>query len=478
MKTIVDKTGIRNTTLLNHSDFTNCRKTFLLISFILTCATGDVMVEQEEIMAREGSSVTLKCIVTSDNTPTVSWFFNDNRIFHNQKVVEEDKIVLKYTFSNTTGLNSTRTYRYNLQIRNVLPTDDGVYTCRVIIAEKTITRHIKLEVKYLNENPFVSCQFSTSNTSIQHGSSHQTEKTRYQTQLITGISCTANIGKNIIVNITIMKSAHYKNDLIPVYFAITMQSDSVNGVNIIYPVNVTGLDGWQFWCVAHQSMILQPLNSSTPLLMKPRVKITKLNIDSEEQFKCEVESYPDASFRWIICEKETENVEVEECKVLNSTSSDVTLMDIGAVDDALILICEAQNAVGTGHGNLSITRHTGPPNLPITRQTEPTGTMITPTKNEVRGGLFKWFIGGAMLLIFCIVVLLLLIGQCLYKRFCKTAPADIPDDQYTSLKFDTNQRQHDYQELGKLFTTPLTNNCEVQYINIPSVNLKDDPTHT
>ncbi|XP_033114539.1 uncharacterized protein LOC117115016 [Anneissia japonica] len=385
--------------------------TIFLIGFILTFVKGNVTVEQQQIMADEGSSVTLKCIVTSNDKQTLSWIFNDNIINTNRKVLEEDQIVTKYTLSNTTVLILGRkTTTYNLKIRNVLSTDDGVYTCRVIFVENATKSVIILAVKYLNENPFVNCQLLfTSNTSTQYGSNHQMEKTRGQTQQL-NISCRAHIGKNIFLNITIMKSVHHNNDLIPVYFVTEEQFDAVDGVNVNYLVNVTDdLDGWQFWCVVHQSKMLQPVNCSTPLLMKPRVKIVKL-IDSE-QFRCEVESYPDASFfQWIICEKEIENVTVEECRVLNSTSRNVTLMNIGGKADELVLKCETQNAVGTGRGNLNITTHTKPTDMLINGNTEPTDmpttrhTATTRNKMRVDSHLEIWSIAGGLILLFCLAL--------------------------------------------------------------------------
>ncbi|XP_033114708.1 uncharacterized protein LOC117115126 [Anneissia japonica] len=384
----------------------------------------------------------------------------------NQKVVGEDQIVTKYTLSNTT-IRTTRTY--NLQIRNVLSTDDGVYTCHVIFARNNIKRNIELAVRYLNENPFVVCQLlSTFNTSTQHRSNYEMGKPEDQTHRVS-INCRADIGKNIFINITIMKSVHDKH-LIPVYFATKEQSDVINGVDIDYPVDVTGLDGWKFWCVAQQSMMLRPVNSSTAILKKPRVKIVPLKMDSN-QYRCEVESYPDVTFfRWIICEKEIGNTAVEECKVLNSTRSYVTLMDIADVDDVLILICQSQNAVGTGCGNRTITSHIEPTDMSISRQTE--SKDIKSGKKMARdSNLVKWCIGGTVLLIFFLSVLILIY---FYKRFCNTVPADVTDDQYTNLQFDTNQRQNDYQELGKQFTTSPINNCEAQYIEIPSVNLKGE----
>ncbi|XP_033117422.1 uncharacterized protein LOC117117275 [Anneissia japonica] len=397
-----------------HMGFVNCRKRVLLISFILTCVTGDVTVEQQQIKASEGSSATLKCFVCSDHEPSLSWFYNNNKINTKQVVVEEGKVVHKYILSNTTNQNSKPTRSYNLQIRNVLSTDDGVYTCLVIVAGNTIKGNITLAVKYLNEKPFVNCQLLLSTPSrpslTEHGNNHEIGKTRDQTQTL--ISVKANIGKNILVNITIMKSAHHKHE-IDVHFATEEQSNAVDGLDVSYLVNVTGLDGWKFWCVAHQSMMLRPVNSSTPLLMKPRVNITKLKKDSV-QYKCDVESYPEVTFfRWIVCGNEIESVQ-SKCKELNSTRSNVTLMDIGSENDVLILICEAQNAVGSGHGNLTITKHTEHTDMPITRQIEPTDITRhnTPTKNKTRRGLVIWCIGGGFVFLFSLAIPIV----CLYFR--------------------------------------------------------------
>ncbi|XP_033101475.1 uncharacterized protein LOC117104702 [Anneissia japonica] len=416
----------------------------LVVIVIFACAlshTGGkitVTVQPEQKLVFEKHPLVIfKCNVQSNSEDTskftTRWFFRGYGIDINEEtVLENGSRVDKYKMKmlDDEGV-------YELRIRNINRRDEGNYACQF---GNKVKNSGKLTVGTLNDNPYIECYSPMSTSTCGK----------------LNISCTASIGKNIATSIIIMKSHKYSStSAVTVYSDVKKQSDGAEEVFVSHVVNVTGLDRWQFWCVANHTILSNPVNCSTPTLMTPKVKINQRADNTV--FECKVEAYPPiTSYQWKLCrnsrkEQKTEtNGQVKECEILNSTNSKLNLPDNNGLNDGFVLICEVENAVGTGHGNLTIIHD-------------------NETKNKIAGvfNLVKWCIGALALLI---IFLIMLIYFCL-KRSTSASGNDVVGDQYTGLQLDSIEQEHEYQEIGRTVTLPKIND-ESQYINTQTVNVE------
>ncbi|XP_033101460.1 uncharacterized protein LOC117104685 [Anneissia japonica] len=340
------------------------------------------MAPQKMCVLEKDFNVDFKCTIPSPSADNaehkMKWFFRNEPIdFDDETVLDSGVTIKKYK------------ELYNeLSIRNIERRDEGHYKCQV---GNTAVEYIgELTVgNCLDENPFVRCDMTLSNSTSRTDRNNITMIAGHILQV--NISCKAFIGNNVLVNITIINVANHSTaPALPVYYHVEEQSSATRGVYVSHAVDVAGLDGRQFWCVADHPKMSHPVNCSTPSLITPKVKING-NADNT-QFECKVESYPPfTSYQWKLCrypEKET-NVQKEECEILNITSSNLNWTNNGGMKEWFVLICEVENAVGIGHGELTII---------LNRETR----KKTGNSNSI---LVKLYIGVASLLLSFLVVL-------------------------------------------------------------------------
>ncbi|XP_033101483.1 uncharacterized protein LOC117104711 [Anneissia japonica] len=326
----------------------------LLFFLIYICALRHIdgvitvtMAPQKMCVLEKDFNVDFNCTIqppSADNAEhKMKWFFQSELIhFDDETVLDSGVTIKKYKELNN-----------ELSIRNIERRDEGHYKCQV---EKTAVEDIgELTVgNCLDENPFVRCDMTLSNSTSR---TDRNNITMFAGHILhVNISCKAFIGNNVLVNITIINVANHSiASALPVYSHVEEQSSATRGVYVSHAVDVAGLDERHFWCVADHPKMSHPVNCSTPSLMKPKVKIN--GSADNTQFECKVESYPPfTSYQWKLCRysgNET-NVQKEECEKLNITSSNLNLTNNGEMKDGFVLICEVENAVGTGHSKLTI----------------------------------------------------------------------------------------------------------------------------
>ncbi|XP_071960378.1 uncharacterized protein [Antedon mediterranea] len=314
----------------------------LIISILtieLSCAIRDEA-ENGHVYAIDGQpSVTLECTAFKSRATDVQWLLYEKPIDKELQYLKNGKQVIKYTTPESIG----RTYE--LIIKDVERRDEGTYICQ--LNGDILACGITLTVGFLHNSPSVECQlFQTPRIALN-------SQTPDEITQDLNLTCSADIGSNIVVNITILKSAEGQS--VPLISVDKTQSNAIDDVKHSFQVNVSGLDGGRFWCVVLHHMLPEPVNCSTSMLVKPQAEIKEVK---GSEFKCTSTTTPypsDVSFRWRVCltSENRSNSSIDSCEMLNNTSSSLTLMDKMNTD--LMLKCEIENAVGVGQAYLNVT---------------------------------------------------------------------------------------------------------------------------